>query len=227
MSLETTLHFQDGSILRSQTSSILLSFSECKKKRTILELYKSHTKSLYRSNSTKLTTQSLTMNRLSSPVSMIALACRRSIPSLRAGTALPTTTATRPYSNSNSGKTSSAPKSAEEPSATSGGSRSKEAVETGSSPTAGPIPDQLAEGDARGKTGGGAPLESSRDAPSPPKVNNAAVHGGKANLSKEQQAEVDEHNRDFENKHGKAEPAADDRVDKSFWSGKGSRFNKQ
>ena len=45
-------------------------------------------------------------------------------------------------------------------------------------------------------------------------------------LNKEQQAEVDEHNRDFEAKHGKAGPAGDDKVDKSFWSGTGSRENK-
>ncbi|KAK4149548.1 hypothetical protein C8A00DRAFT_18777 [Chaetomidium leptoderma] len=125
----------------------------------------------------------------------------------------------RTYSN---GSTSS-PKSAEEASATSGGSRSKEAAETGSSPTGGVIPDTLAEGDARGRTGGGPPLESSRDAPAPPKVDNASVPGKHAKLTPEQQAEVDEHNRDFENKHGLADRAADDKVDKSFWSGKGSR----
>ncbi|KAL2256312.1 hypothetical protein VTK26DRAFT_1860 [Humicola hyalothermophila] len=167
----------------------------------------------------------IAMSRLTSPVFMIALACRRSAPSLRTAAATAQTTTTRPYSNS--GSTTSSPKSAEGASATGGGSRSKGAVETGSSPTAGPIPDQPAEGDARGKTGGGAPLESSRDAPSPPKVNSAGVRGGRASLTKEQQAEVDEHNRDFERKHGKAEAAADDKVDKSFWSGTGSRYNKE
>jgi hypothetical protein len=129
----------------------------------------------------------------------------------------------RPYSN---GK-SSAPKSAEGPSATSGGSRSKEAVETGSSPTGGVIQDGLAEGDARGRTGGGEPLHSSVHPPAQPKISNASVPGEKPNLTAEQQAEVDEHNRDFENKHGKAEAAGDDKVDKSFWSGKGSRYNKE
>lgn len=125
----------------------------------------------------------------------------------------------RAYSNGNT----SSPKSAEAPSATSGGSRSKEAAETGSSPTAGVVPDPLAEGDARGRTGGGAPLESSQHAPAPPKVDNAAVHGTPPDLTSEQQAEVDKHNKDFENKHGISDAAEKDKVDKSFWSGQGSR----
>lgn len=158
--------------------------------------------------------------RSMSSISMLASACRRPT-----GTTKMRATATsspRPYSNSKS----SAPKSAEEPSATSGGSRSKEAVETGSSPTGGVIQDGLADGDARGCTGGGRPLDSSVHPPAQPKISNASVPGERPNLSPEQQAEVDEHNRDFENKHGKAEPAGDDKVDKSFWSGKGSRHNK-
>ena len=166
------------------------------------------------------------MNRLTVPISMLS---RRQMPSARTTLAPQVATThplpsahTRPYS----GKTTSAPKSAEEPSATSGGSRSKEAVETGSSPTAGPLPDTLAEGDARGRTGGGAPLKSSKHAPAQPKISNGSVPGGKVKLSKEQQAEVDEHNRDFEAKHGKAAPAGNDKVDKSFWSGTGSRENK-
>jgi hypothetical protein len=36
-------------------------------------------------------------------------------------------------------------------------------------------------------------------------------------LSEEQQAEVDEHNRDFDAKHDRAAPAEEDKVDKSFW----------
>lgn len=123
--------------------------------------------------------------------------------------------------------TSSSPKSAEEPSATSGGSRSKEAVETGSSPTAGVMPDPLAEGDMRGRTGGGKPLESSHSPPPQPKISNSSVPGERPKLTKEQKAEVDAHNRDFENKHDKAEKADEDKVDKAFWSGKGSRYNKE
>jgi hypothetical protein len=166
-----------------------------------------------------------TMNRLTtrsvSNMTILASACRRpaGTVTLRATTPF---SLRQPYNNGNT----SAPKSAEQPSATSGGSRSKEAVETGSSPTAGPIPDGLAQGDARGRTGGGAPLDSSVHPPAQPKITNASVPGERPNLSSEQQAEVDEHNRDFENKHGKADAAGDDKVDKSFWSGKGSRQNK-
>ena len=168
------------------------------------------------------------MNRIAFPVSMLAPACRTPrTPTLGQGITLQSATLpsitpihTRPYTSG--GGTTSAPKSAEKPSATSGGSRSKEAVETGSSPTAGVMPDPLADGDARGRTGGGAPLESSQHAPAPPKVDNAKIPGGNVKLSKEQQAEVDEHNRDFEAKHGLANPAGDDKVDKSFWSGRGS-----
>ncbi|KAK0742100.1 hypothetical protein B0T21DRAFT_360629 [Apiosordaria backusii] len=117
----------------------------------------------------------------------------------------------------------SSPKSAEQASAESGGSRSKDAVEKGESPTGGFIPDQLAQGDAKGRTGGGKPLESSHYAPAQPKISNASVPGNKPELTKEQQAEVDAHNAEFEKKHGRAAKAADDKVDKSFWSGTGSR----
>ncbi|KAK3361337.1 hypothetical protein B0T24DRAFT_539372 [Lasiosphaeria ovina] len=117
----------------------------------------------------------------------------------------------------------SSPKKAEEASAQSGGSRSKDAAEQESTPTAGVVPDELAGGEALGRTGGGEPLESSKSPPAQPKISNASVPGQKAKLTKEQQAEVDEHNREFENKHGKAHAAGDDKVDKKFWSGEGSR----
>ena len=124
--------------------------------------------------------------------------------------------------------TTSAPKEAESPSAESGGSRSKDAAAAATasaekSPTGGVVPDALAEGDARGRTGGGEPLDSSQSAPARPKIYNASVHGGTANLTKEQQEEVDKHNREFESKHGRAPQATGDKVDKSFWSGKGGR----
>jgi hypothetical protein len=152
-------------------------------------------------------------------MAIVSSACRRPVTAATVrATASPSL---RAYSNGNT----SSPKSAEGPSATSGGSRSKEAAETGSSPTAGVIPDPLAEGDARGRTGGGAPLESSQDAPAPPKVNNAAVRGQPPDLTPEQQAEVDKHNKEFEKKHGVSDSAEKDKVDKSFWSGKGSRQN--
>ncbi len=85
------------------------------------------------------------------------------------------------------------------------------------------VPDPLAEGDARGRTGGGKPLSSSDHPPAKPKIYNASVHGGTQTLTEEQKAEVDAHNAEFEKKHGKATPAQEDKVNKSFWSGKGGR----
>ncbi|KAK4142562.1 uncharacterized protein C8A04DRAFT_29839 [Dichotomopilus funicola] len=165
------------------------------------------------------------MNRL-------AFASRRAAapsPAFRAATASSSSfSLRRPYSNGST----SAPKSAEKASATSGGSRSKDAASQASSsspsssstsPTEGVIPDGLSNGNALGRTGGGKPLNSSRDPPAQPKISNASVPGEKAKLSAEQQAEVDRHNEEFEKKHGMAEAAGDDKVDKGFWSGRGGR----
>ncbi|KAK4097665.1 hypothetical protein N658DRAFT_500185 [Parathielavia hyrcaniae] len=179
------------------------------------------------------------MNRLIlRSVPMASSLQRPAAASLRA-TAFPTLRLAdlRPYNINSSGNppspeaaaessSSSAPDAAEKASAQSGGSRSKEAMETGSSPTAGAIPDALAEGDVRGRTGGGQPLESSSSAPAQPKISNASVPGERPSLDTEQQREVDEHNREFESKHGRANPAGDDKVDSSYWSGKGSRQSK-
>jgi hypothetical protein len=88
------------------------------------------------------------------------------------------------------------------------------------------MPDPLADGDVRGRTGGGKPLQSSQSPPPQPKISNASVPGSQPQLTEEQKAEVDAHNREFEEKHGRAEKANEDKVDKSFWSGKGSRYNK-
>ena len=85
------------------------------------------------------------------------------------------------------------------------------------------VPDQLAHGGAKGATGGGKPLESSENPPPQPKISNASIPPGGQNLTEEQQKEVDEHNRDFEAKHDRASPAADDKVDQKYWSGRGSR----
>ncbi|PVH87366.1 hypothetical protein DL98DRAFT_271783 [Cadophora sp. DSE1049] len=81
--------------------------------------------------------------------------------------------------------------SPEEASAQSGGARSKEAKETGSSPTGGEV----------GKSG-------DHDVP------------GSSN-SKEKQAEVEQHNNEFEQGHDRAPSAEADKVDKKFWQGKG------
>ena len=90
-------------------------------------------------------------------------------------------------------------KTPEDASAQSGGSRSKDAKETGSSVTGGSV-------------GGG----KSKDGPSP-KIhdrNEPGVHNS------EKQAEVEKHNREFEQRYDRAPEAADDKVDKKFWSGK-------
>lgn len=109
----------------------------------------------------------------------------------------------------------SSPKEAEAASAQSGGSRSKDAVEA------------AADGDvdAKGRTGGGEPLESSVNPPAQPKVRNASVPLGKGKdaLSPEQQEEVDRHNADFDKKHDRAASAAEDKVNKDFWRGTGGR----
>ncbi|TVY48246.1 hypothetical protein LOCC1_G001299 [Lachnellula occidentalis] len=93
---------------------------------------------------------------------------------------------------------SSKPKSPEEASANSGGSRSKDAKETGSSPTGGEV-------------GGGS------EGASP------TMHGTilPEENSQEKQAEVEQHNKEFEKRHDRAAPAEDDKVDKKFWSGNG------
>lgn len=124
---------------------------------------------------------------------------------------------------------SSAPKEAEQASAQSGGSRSKDAkeqaeaetvneVDTGSNPST----DRLAGDGAKGRTGGGEPLSSSENAPPRPKINSASIPGqGRDKLTKEQQEEVDRHNAEFEKKHDRASPAENDKVDKNFWKGAG------
>jgi hypothetical protein len=91
-------------------------------------------------------------------------------------------------------------KSPEESSAQSGGSRSKDAKETGSSPTGGSV------GQGQNNSAGS------------PKIQSRGKPGGGNSESK--QAEVEKHNREFEKGHDRAPPAAEDKVDKKFWSGK-------
>jgi hypothetical protein len=92
------------------------------------------------------------------------------------------------------------------------------------------VPDTDLEGGparepAKGRTGGGEPLDSSSPNAVPkPKVSNLSVPLDKSagdNLTQEQKQEVDEHNRDFERKHDRSQPAPKDKVDKKFWSGEG------
>ncbi|KAK4443653.1 hypothetical protein QBC34DRAFT_416712 [Podospora aff. communis PSN243] len=163
-----------------------------------------------------------TMNRIPR-LSSAAPSARKPLfvaPRLLATQRIPSSAATRNYA------TTSSPKEAEQASAESGGSRSKDAAEE-SSPTEGVVPDQLAEGGAKGRTGGGKPLESSHAPPPKPKIYNASVHGGTSEMTKEQKEEVDAHNREFEKKHGRGQPASKDKVNKSFWSGQGGRTSNQ
>lgn len=83
-------------------------------------------------------------------------------------------------------------KSPEDASAQSGGARSKDAKETGSSPTGG--------------------KDNSK---SSPKIQSRSEPGGRNTESK--QAEVEKHNREFEQGH---DGGAEDKVDKKFWSGR-------
>ncbi|KAH8778144.1 hypothetical protein F5882DRAFT_407897 [Hyaloscypha sp. PMI_1271] len=93
-------------------------------------------------------------------------------------------------------------KSPEDASAESGGARSKDAKETGSSPTGGSI-------------GQGGGKDNSKGSP---KIQSRSEPGGGNTVSK--QAEVEKHNREFEQGHDRAPKAAEDKVDKKFWSGK-------
>ncbi len=123
--------------------------------------------------------------------------------------------------------TTSAPVEAEEAGAQPSGSRSQDAeggadsADSAAAPQV--VPDGLAEGGgAKGRTGGGEPLASSRNPPPRPKIFNASVSGrGDEGMTEEQKREVKEHNRDFEQKHGRAQPAAEDKVNKDFWEGGG------
>lgn len=86
------------------------------------------------------------------------------------------------------------------------------------------VVDGLADGSAKGVTGGGEPLESSAKHAAPkPKITNASIPGSSQTdtLTEEQKKEVDEHNKDFDKKHDRGNTAADDKVDKKFWGGGG------
>lgn len=115
-------------------------------------------------------------------------------------------------------------------SAQSGGSRSKEAKETGSSPTG-------------GKVGGGGKrqfststqrwwasknqeaeetvqkarqAEKSEPAAEPKIISDGDPAEGQ---SAEKKKEVERHNKEFEERYDRAQPATDDKVDKKFWNG--------
>ncbi|KAF5980340.1 hypothetical protein FCOIX_4864 [Fusarium coicis] len=81
--------------------------------------------------------------------------------------------------------------------------------------------DGLAEGEAKGRTGGGEALDaSSKNAPPQPKVSNQSIPGNQTDeLTEEQKKEVEEHNKDFDKKHDRGNVAPGDKVDKKFWGG--------
>ncbi|KAI1422136.1 hypothetical protein F5Y12DRAFT_717659 [Xylaria sp. FL1777] len=107
----------------------------------------------------------------------------------------------------------------ERASAQSGGARSKEAVETGGSPTAGQIPKS-----ENGTANGGEALKGPQGKHAPqPKILNQSTNTVKSGLTEEQKREVERHNQEFEQKHDRAESAPNDKVDKKFWSGVGGR----
>lgn len=110
-------------------------------------------------------------------------------------------------------------KNPEDASAQSGGSRSKDAKETGSSPTAGSIGGKRSfstssilreaeKKDGKEKEVGGAK----------PKITDAKESGN--GLDMEKAAEVEQHNKEFEKGHDRAPKAEDDKVDEKFWQGK-------
>jgi len=97
----------------------------------------------------------------------------------------------------------------EEASANSGGSRSKEAKETGSSPTGGSLPESA--GGVNGSEGECEPKPA-------PKIHSQVVQD---KITPAKQEDVDQHNREFEQRHDRAAPAEDDKVDKKYWKGMG------
>ncbi|RYP42409.1 hypothetical protein DL767_000331 [Monosporascus sp. MG133] len=136
--------------------------------------------------------------------------------------------------------------SPEDASAESGGSRSKEATETGGSPTGGKIANAESQhgsgasngGSGAGTTTGGTPNDTStaraatqkggealkgpqgKGAPRP-KIHNQSVPAMKSGLSDEQKQEVEKHNEEFEKRYDRGNQAPGDKVDKKFWKGHG------
>ncbi|KAI1822891.1 hypothetical protein F4861DRAFT_540506 [Xylaria intraflava] len=97
----------------------------------------------------------------------------------------------------------------EDASAQSGGSRSKEAVETGRSPTGGEIPNSE-QGNLNQGRGEEAPQ---------PKIHNESVSKAKSGQTEKEKRDVEKHNRAFRQTHGEAKPDPQDKVGKGFWSG--------
>ena len=100
-------------------------------------------------------------------------------------------------------------------------SKSNSTSSAESSPAEGAIPDKLASKKFKGVTGGGEPLSSSSPNAAPqPKVSNLSVPGTKAGegLTEEQKKEVEQHNKEFAEKHDIGNRAEEDKVNKKFWT---------
>ena len=102
-------------------------------------------------------------------------------------------------------------KSPEDASAQSGGARSKEAKETGSSPTGGQV-----GGKEPSSTASESASEKSKNGHEP-KIQSRSQPGRGNDKAKE--AEVEQHNKEFEERHDRAGNAEPDKVDKKFWKG--------
>ncbi|KAI9738899.1 MAG: hypothetical protein M1818_005212 [Claussenomyces sp. TS43310] len=122
----------------------------------------------------------------------------------------------------------SGPNSPEDASAQSGGSRSKEAKETGSSPTGGAV------GQGRSYHTSARRLNASQKTPekeamkakgpdgAQPKILDSKKPGGGIDtIGEEKKAEVEKHNRDYEQGHDRAQGDDTEKVDKKFWEGQG------
>jgi len=112
-------------------------------------------------------------------------------------------------------------KTPEDASAASGGSRSKEAAETGSSPTGGSVGGKGDDGSPVATHTGGEGLKGPQGEGAPkPSVRSQSMPGAKPGLTEEQKREVENHNVEFDQRHDRSSQAPDDRVNKKFWQGK-------
>jgi len=120
-------------------------------------------------------------------------------------------------------------KTPEDASAESGGSRSKEAKEKGSSPTGGALGKGTRSyhtSTRRLQATQKGPEKEAQKAGGPdgakPKILDSKKPGGDIeDISKEKKVEVDKHNKDFEKGHDRAAEQDSEKVDPKFWKGIG------
>lgn len=120
-------------------------------------------------------------------------------------------------------------KNPEDASAESGGSRSKEAKEKGSSPTGGALGKGTRSYHTSTRrlqaTKKGPEKEAQKaggtDGAKPKILDSKKPGGGIEDISKEKKVEVDKHNKDFEKGHDRAAEQDSEKVDPKFWKGVG------